>query len=56
MINGLAQIAGFGGPYLVGWIRDATQSFTPALLALSAGPVIAALLCLAVRVRREPAA
>ncbi|GJD53126.1 Putative tartrate transporter [Methylobacterium crusticola] len=45
MINGFAQVGGFAGPYLVGWIRDATQSFTPALLTLAAGPVIAALLC-----------
>ncbi|WP_018259481.1 MFS transporter [Methylobacterium sp. WSM2598] len=51
MINGFAQVGGFAGPYLVGWIRDATQSFTPALLALAAGPVIAALLCFALRLR-----
>ena len=47
-INGFAQIGGFAGPYLVGWIRDATQSFTPALLALAAGPIIAGILCLGV--------
>ncbi|RVU15178.1 MFS transporter [Methylobacterium oryzihabitans] len=45
MINGFAQISGFIGPYLVGWIKDATQSFTPALLTLAAGPIVAALLC-----------
>ncbi|MEE7492290.1 MFS transporter [Methylobacterium oryzae] len=52
MINGLAQVSGFSGPYLVGWIRDTTHSFTPALLALSLGPVIAGLLCLALPARR----
>lgn len=45
MINGFAQIGGFVGPYLVGWIRDATHSFTPALLALAMGPILAAFLC-----------
>ncbi|MCB4769081.1 MFS transporter [Ancylobacter sp. Lp-2] len=54
-INGFAQIGGFAGPYLVGWIRDATQSFTPALLTLAAGPIIAALLCTTIRVRKTPA-
>ncbi|MDP4023539.1 MFS transporter [Methylobacterium sp. NEAU 140] len=51
-INGFAQIGGFVGPYLVGWIRDTAQSFTPALLTLAAGPIIAALLCAALRVKR----
>ncbi|UPG74710.1 MFS transporter (plasmid) [Roseomonas gilardii subsp. gilardii] len=49
-INGFAQIGGFAGPYLVGWIRDTTQSFTPALLTLAAGPILAALLCLLIQV------
>jgi D-galactonate transporter len=47
-INGFAQFGGLAGPYLVGWIRDATQSFTPGLLVLASGPIIAALLCLGV--------
>ncbi len=49
LINGFAQIGGFAGPYLVGWIRDATHSFTLGLLVLASGPVIAALLCLRLR-------
>ncbi|MBS7543639.1 MFS transporter [Ancylobacter oerskovii] len=56
-INGFAQIGGFAGPYLVGWIRDATQSFTPALLTLATGPILAALLCFTIKVkptRRRP--
>jgi cyanate permease len=48
MINGFAQVGGLAGPYLVGWIRDATHSFTPGLLVLASGPIIAALLCLGV--------
>jgi D-galactonate transporter len=53
-INGFAQIGGFAGPYLVGWIKDTTQSFTPALLTLAAGPIIASILCLAVKVKKVP--
>lgn len=51
-INGFAQVGGFAGPYLVGWIKDTTQSFTPALLTLAAGPIIAALLCLTIKIGR----
>ncbi|GGF86720.1 MFS transporter [Azorhizobium oxalatiphilum] len=50
-INGFAQIGGFAGPYLVGFIRDTTQSFTPALLTLAAGPIIAALLCMTLNLK-----
>ena len=35
---------GFVGPYLVGWIRDATQSFSAPLLTLAAFPLLAAML------------
>ena len=55
MINGFAQIGGLAGPYLVGWIRDATNSFTPALLALASGPIIAAILCFGLRTRSSAA-
>lgn len=53
-INGFAQIGGAVGPYLVGWIKASTHSFTPALLALAAGPIIAGLLCMAVKVKPKP--
>ncbi|WP_019938636.1 MFS transporter [Bordetella sp. FB-8] len=53
MINGLAQVGGFLGPYMVGLIKSATNSFPMALLALAAGPVIAFLLCMTLRIPRD---
>lgn len=48
-INGFAQVGGLTGPYLVGAIRQSTGSFSLALLALAAGPVIGCFLCLLLR-------
>ena len=42
MINAIGNLAGFAGPYAMGWIKDATGSYTGGLLALSAVCVIAA--------------
>ncbi|MGJ5203200.1 MFS transporter [Bradyrhizobium sp. HKCCYLR20261] len=44
LINSIGNLAGFGGPYLVGWIKDTTGSTTHGLLALSALPLMAGLL------------
>jgi MFS transporter, ACS family, tartrate transporter len=38
MINSIGNLAGFAGPYLVGWIKSTTGDFTYALLALALGP------------------
>ena len=43
-INSIGNLAGFGGPYLVGWIKDTTGSTAHGLLALSVLPLIAGLL------------
>jgi D-galactonate transporter len=53
MINGFAQIGGFTGPYLVGWIRESTQSFSMALLALAVGPVVGFFLCASLRAKKD---
>jgi MFS transporter, ACS family, tartrate transporter len=42
MVNSIGNLAGFFGPLLVGWIREATGEFSYALLALSAAPLISA--------------
>ncbi|MGC2776683.1 MAG: MFS transporter [Bradyrhizobium sp.] len=44
LINSIGNLAGFGGPYLVGWIKDTTGSTAHGLLALSVLPLIAGLL------------
>jgi len=52
-INGFAQLGGFFGPSLVGWVRESSGSFTLALLALAIFPVIGCALCLSLKVRRD---
>jgi len=37
LINALGNVGGFAGPFLIGWIKDATGSFTWGLLAAGAG-------------------
>jgi ACS family tartrate transporter-like MFS transporter len=46
VINAVGNLGGFAGPYLVGWLREGTGSFTMALVVLSAGPLLAGLLAL----------
>jgi D-galactonate transporter len=45
-INSIGNLAGFLGPYLVGWIRDRTGSFAIALIALAMFPLIACVMTL----------
>ncbi len=35
LINSIGNLAGFGGPYLIGWVKDATGSTSNGLLVLS---------------------
>ena len=42
LINSIGNLAGFGGPYLVGWLKETTGSFSLALAALSIGPLACA--------------
>jgi sugar phosphate permease len=46
LINSMGQIAGFVSPFLVGWIKDATQSTDVALYILSSVLLIGAILVL----------
>ncbi|CAN5413402.1 MFS transporter [soil metagenome] len=46
LINSIGSLAGFGGPYLIGWIKEHTGSTTMGLLALAVLPAVAALLVL----------
>jgi MFS transporter, ACS family, tartrate transporter len=46
VVNCCGAMGSFAGPYLVGWIRGATGSFTLALLALASCALLAALLAL----------
>jgi nitrate/nitrite transporter NarK len=53
-INSVGNLAGFVGPAVVGFIRDATHSMTMALLVLSGASVVSALATLYVT-RKRPA-
>lgn len=44
MINSVGNLAGFLSPYMVGLIKDATHSTSPALYVIAAAVLIAALL------------
>ena len=46
LINSIGNLAGFVGPYAVGWVRESTGSFSLALLALAALPLAAGVLVL----------
>ena len=53
LINTIAQVAGFFGPFLIGVIKDQTQSFGPALGMLAAFLLIAATLAVTLKNRPE---
>jgi len=46
VINSIGNLAGFAGPYAMGWIKDATGSFTGGLLLISALAVVAMIIVL----------
>lgn len=51
LINAIAALAGFLGPYLVGWVKDITGVFHYAPPILATGPLMSALLLLRMRHR-----
>jgi nitrate/nitrite transporter NarK len=44
LINSIGNLAGFGGPYLIGWVKEVTGSTSTGLLVLSVLPLIGGLL------------
>lgn len=44
LINSIGNVGGFVGPYVIGYVKETTQSFTSGLLALAATLLVAALL------------
>ncbi|WJR80051.1 MFS transporter [Bradyrhizobium sp. NP1] len=47
LINSIGNLAGFGGPYLIGWVKEATGNTSTGLLGLAILPLIAGLLVFA---------
>lgn len=46
LVNAIGNLAGFAGPYLVGWIRGGGGSYAQALIALALGPLLCATMML----------
>ncbi|KJC40329.1 membrane protein [Bradyrhizobium sp. LTSP885] len=44
LINSIGNLAGFGGPYLIGWVKESTGSTSTGLLVLALLPLAAGLL------------
>jgi D-galactonate transporter len=53
VINSVANLAGFVGPFAMGWIKDATGSFTGGLLLIAAIGVVAMVIVLVLGHDRE---
>jgi len=51
LINSLGNLAGFVSPYVVGWLKDATQSTNAGMYVLAASLLLGGLLTLAVPAR-----
>lgn len=50
LINATGNLGGFVGPYIVGWVKNTTESYTAGILALAAALIAAAGLILLMRV------
>jgi ACS family tartrate transporter-like MFS transporter len=46
LINALGNIGGFAGPFVIGWIKDATGNFTYGLVAVGSGVLLTGVLAL----------
>jgi ACS family tartrate transporter-like MFS transporter len=51
LINSVGNLGGFLGPYLIGWVRTRTNSFTWGLVVLAVFPIAGAVITLASRKR-----
>jgi MFS family permease len=53
MINGVANLGSFYGPFMMGWVRDITGSFTLGIVVLGIGPLVASLIAISLRTTRK---
>jgi len=53
LINAVANVGSFAGPYLVGWIKNATGSFSLGIVAMGCGPLFAAVVAASLRSVRK---
>jgi ACS family tartrate transporter-like MFS transporter len=55
LVNSVGNVGGFVGPYLMGWIRDATGGFAAGLLTLAGALALGAVIVLSIQLRPEKA-
>jgi ACS family tartrate transporter-like MFS transporter len=53
LVNSIGNLAGFAGPFLVGWIKQTSGNYSWALLVLALGPLIAATLVVFMQVPKK---
>jgi ACS family tartrate transporter-like MFS transporter len=49
LINAVANLGSFAGPYALGWVKDATGSFSLGIVALGVGPLVTAVIAASLR-------
>jgi ACS family tartrate transporter-like MFS transporter len=49
LVNTVANVGSFAGPYALGWVKDATGSFSLGIVALGLGPLAAAVIAASLR-------
>jgi ACS family tartrate transporter-like MFS transporter len=54
LINSVGNLGGFAGPYVMGWLKDATGDYRVGLQILGAAMFVGGCLALVVRIRKEP--
>jgi MFS family permease len=53
LINAVANLGSFAGPYFVGWVRDHTGNYSLGIVALGTGPLLAAIVAAMLRSVRK---
>lgn len=53
LINAVANVGSFAGPYLVGWVRDFTGHYALGIMALGLGPLVASVVAASLRSARK---
>jgi MFS transporter, ACS family, tartrate transporter len=54
LINSVANLGGFAGPFFIGYLRTVTNSFAPGLIFLLVCMVLSGMLALLLRVPGTP--
>ncbi len=49
LINAVANVGSFAGPYMVGWVKDFTGNYALGIMALGLGPLVAAVIAASLR-------